>query len=86
MSMNIDKHDLAHDLPEHKDSIHELKMHNAHFARLFKEYHTLTHEIHGIETSDVNVGDDTFEEMKVRRMRLKDELYQMILAHEKQNS
>lgn len=80
--MNVEKHDLIHDLPEHKESIHDLKTENAHFAKLFEEYHTVTHEIHGIETKDVNVSDEHFEELKIKRAKLKDELYQMIQAYE----
>lgn len=81
--MNVEKHDLLHDLPEHKDSIHKLKTSNTHFAKLFEEYHTVTHEIHGIETNDVNVSDDYFEQIKTKRVYLKEELYKIILEYEK---
>ncbi|MEO1857264.1 MAG: hypothetical protein ABGY95_07880 [Rubritalea sp.] len=30
--MAIQKHDLIHELPEHRDTIHDLKVSNAHFA------------------------------------------------------
>ena len=36
--MLTEKHDLIHELPEHREKIHELKMNNNHFARLFEEY------------------------------------------------
>jgi len=36
-----EKHDLIHELPEHRERIHDLKMNDHHFARLFDEYHEL---------------------------------------------
>ena len=40
---------LLHELPEHKETIHELKLSNNHFAKLFNQYHESDHEIHRIE-------------------------------------
>jgi uncharacterized protein YdcH (DUF465 family) len=68
--MLTDKHDLVHELPEHRDAIHDLKINNPHFARLFDEYHEIDHEIHRIETGVENTSDDYLD--------LKDELYRMI--------
>ncbi|MDJ0777344.1 MAG: YdcH family protein [Gammaproteobacteria bacterium] len=76
--MLTEKHDLIHEFPEHRDRIHDLKVGNNHFARLFDEYHDLDHEIHRIETGVENTSDDYLEERKKRRLFLKDELYRMI--------
>ncbi len=76
--MLTEKHDLIHEFPEHRDRIHDLKIGNNHFARLFEEYHDLDHEIHRIETGIENTSDDYLEERKKRRLYLKDELYRMI--------
>ena len=76
--MLTEKHDLVHELPEHRDRIHELKMSNNHFARLFEEYHEVDHEIHRIETGIENTSDDYLEGRKKRRLYLKDELFRMI--------
>ncbi len=76
--MLTEKHDLIHELPEHRDKIHELKMNNNHFARLFEEYHEVDHEVHRIETGVENTSDDYLEGRKKRRLYLKDELYRMI--------
>lgn len=73
-----EKHDLIHELPEHRDTIHQLKMNNNHFARLFDDYHEVDHEIHRIETGVENTSDDYLEERKKQRLHLKDELYSMI--------
>jgi hypothetical protein len=73
-----EKHDLVHELPEHRDTIHELKMNNQHFSRLFEEYHETDHEIHRIETGITNTSDEYLHERKKMRLQLKDELFQMI--------
>ena len=73
-----EKHDLVHELPEHRETIHNLKMTNNHFARLFEEYHEVDHEVHRIETGIENTSDDYLEERKKVRLHLKDELYRMI--------
>ena len=76
--MLSEKHDLVHELPEHRDTIHNLKMTNNHFARLFDQYHEVDHEVHRIETGVENTSDDYLEERKKARLHLKDELYRMI--------
>ncbi|MDC1286542.1 YdcH family protein [Gammaproteobacteria bacterium] len=76
--MLSEKHDLVHELPEHRDTIHNLKMTNNHFARLFDEYHEVDHEVHRIETGIENTSDDYLEERKKARLHLKDELFRMI--------
>lgn len=73
-----EKHDLIHELPEMRDQIHELKTSNAHFARLFDEYHEVDHEVHRIESGVENTSDEYLEERKKVRLSLKDELYQML--------
>ena len=73
-----EKHDLVHELPEYRDTIHELKMTNNHFSRLFEEYHEIDHEIHRIETGITNTSDEYLHERKKMRLQLKDELFQMI--------
>lgn len=80
--MTLEKHDLLHELPESRDAIHHLKMNNNHFARLFEQYHEKDHEVHRIETGAENTSDQYLEERKKERLKLKDELYRMIRAHE----
>ncbi len=76
--MPSEKHDLVHELPEHRDTIHNLKMTNSHFARLFDQYHEVEHEVHRIETGIENTSDGYLEERKKVRLHLKDELYRII--------
>ena len=77
-----EKHDLVHELPEYRDAIHELKMNNQHFSRLFDEYHDIDHEIHRIETGVTTTSDEYLQERKKTRLQLKDELFQMIKKSE----
>jgi len=76
--MTIEHHDLAHELPEYKDAIHTLKMENAHFKRLFDDYHELTKHIEGMESESVPTSTMTEEEAKKKRLFLKDELFNML--------
>ena len=76
--MLTDKHDLIHELPEHRDTIRRLKMNDLHFSRLFDEYHAVDHEVHRIETGIENTSDEYLDERKKQRLHLKDELYSMI--------
>ena len=74
-----EKHDLIHELPEHRERIHDLKVGNKEFAKMFAEYHDLDHEIHRIETGIEPTSDEYLEGRKKQRLYLKDLMYQMIL-------
>ncbi len=76
--MPIEKHDLHSEFPEFSDEIHQLKMTDNHFARLFKEYHECDHEINRIEQGIENTTDEYLEQQKIKRLHLKDELFAMI--------
>lgn len=68
-------HELAAEFPDLKDRIHQLKISDAHFARLFDDYHTVNREIHRAEAAGLNISDEHYEELKRKRMSLKDQLY-----------
>ncbi|WP_406667331.1 YdcH family protein [Gallaecimonas sp. GXIMD1310] len=78
--MNIEKHDLLHELPEFHEQIHVLKMENAHFARLFDDYHQVDHEVRRIEEGVQPTSDEYLESRKKQRLKLKDALYSMLTA------
>ena len=81
-----EKHDLHHEFPEFEAEIHHLKMKNNHFARFFKEYDEVDHEISRIQQGIENPSDDFTESLKKKRLFLKDELYYMILKHKRKHS
>ncbi|MDH5480739.1 MAG: DUF465 domain-containing protein [Nitrosomonas sp.] len=74
----IEKHDLHHEFPEYHDRIHDLKISDAHFARLFAEYHDINREIIRIEDGVENTADEYLEDLKKKRLLFKDKLYGMI--------
>ena len=73
-----EKHDLIHELPEYRDRIHDLKISNNHFSRLFDKYHDIDHEVHRIETGVETTSDEYLDEKKKQRLHLKDELFHII--------
>ncbi|GAA0419377.1 DUF465 domain-containing protein [Cocleimonas flava] len=77
-----ENHDLHHEFPEYKEKIHELKMNDAHFQRLFKEYDEIVHQITRVEQEIETPSDDVIEEMKKQRLHLKDQLFAMLKAEE----
>lgn len=71
-------HELAEEFPEHVEKMHEMKLSNAHFAKLFNEYHELNREIHRAETNIEPTSDFHMEDMRKQRLLLKDEIYGML--------
>jgi uncharacterized protein YdcH (DUF465 family) len=78
--MSVEHHDLIHEFPDMKDRIHELKMGDHHFRRLFDEYHELTRSIEKMEDEVTPVATSTEGDAKLRRVHLKDELYRLLIA------
>lgn len=71
-------HDLHHEFPEFKERIHELKVSNLHFERLFNDYHKVDREIRRI-LQEIEIASDVYlENLKKTRLHLKDELYLML--------
>ncbi|MDH3974701.1 MAG: DUF465 domain-containing protein [Deltaproteobacteria bacterium] len=76
----VEKHDLLHEFPEHRERIHTLKLENNYFLRLFDEYHEVDREVRRIE-AEVEVSSDFYlEDKKKERLLLKDRLYKIITA------
>lgn len=78
--MKVDHHDLEQDFPDMKDAIAVLKSGNAHFSTLYATYNRLTGKVEDLEEHDMPVSDFTLEDMKKQRVKLKDELYHLMLA------
>ncbi|MBZ6076415.1 YdcH family protein [Microvirga puerhi] len=69
---------LADDFPGKAERIHQLKTSNNHFARLYDEYEELSRTIQRVESRVEPTTEDVEEEMKRRRVRLKDEIAAML--------
>jgi uncharacterized protein YdcH (DUF465 family) len=70
--------DLVEDFPDKADKIRDLKLNNNHFARLYDEYNELNRTIHRVETRVEPTTEDVEEDLKRRRVRLKDEILAML--------
>jgi uncharacterized protein YdcH (DUF465 family) len=71
-------HSLVQEFPEYKDKIHELKTSDPEFAKLFEKYDDIDKEIYRIEMQIENTSDEYIENLKIRRVQLKDQLYTML--------
>lgn len=73
--MSHKSHELAEEFPDSAEQLHELKMSNPHFAKLFEEYHEVNRQINRMETRVEPASDETEMALRRRRVVLKDEIY-----------
>ncbi|MCG9729215.1 DUF465 domain-containing protein [Shewanella sp. Isolate13] len=78
-----ENHLLTQEFPEYLAAIIELKSTNSTFCKMAKRYHQLDHQIRGLESNEVPISDEHFLELKAERAALKDQLYQLLVAHSK---
>jgi len=74
-------HNLITEFPEHKAEIHFLKENNHHFQKLLIKHHELDKKIRRAEEEVDFLCDENLEDLKKRRLKLRDELYEMIIKH-----
>lgn len=77
--MYVEHHDLHHEFPALSNAIHELKMSDHHFTKLFTEYHQVTSQIEALEGKNIPVTDEAYEALKKQRLSLKDKLYAILV-------
>jgi len=70
-------------LHEYKNEIHELKLSNAHFAKVFDKHNELDQKVEDAEADRVILTDVELETLKKEKLLLKDEAYKMILDYKK---
>jgi uncharacterized protein len=76
--MSNTPHDLAEDFPDAREKITALKASNGRFARLIDDYNELNRAIHRIATRVEPAPEETEDELKRRRLHLKDEIAAML--------
>ena len=64
---------------EYRDIITELKQKDPHFHKLFEKHNELDHEITNLENS--HADEFTIDTKKKEKLRLKDEIYSMIVKY-----
>ncbi|WP_445501824.1 YdcH family protein [Microvirga sp. G4-2] len=70
--------DLTEDFPDKADRIRQLKASDNRFARLYDEYNELNRTIHRVETRVEPKPEEIEEELKRRRLQIKDEIMAML--------
>jgi len=75
MMLSLEHHPLVRDFPHFKELIHQLKLHDHHFAQLLVDYEAVDKEVLRIETAAEARGDVFTEQLKKQRAQLKDRLY-----------
>jgi uncharacterized protein YdcH (DUF465 family) len=78
--MSNTPHDLTEEFPDQRERITRLKTSNGRFSRLAEEYNELNRTIHRIETRVEPAPEDVEEELKRRRVHLKDEIARMLVG------
>lgn len=66
--------ELADTFPDHAETLHHLKLTDAHFARLAERHHAVNREIHRIESEIEAASDDRLETLKKERLHLIDDI------------
>ena len=80
--MSNTPHELAADFAEHAALIHHLCETDGHFLRISNEYHEVNRAIHRSETDVEPVDDFHMSDLRKERMRLKDEIFEMLASVE----
>ncbi|TKB47992.1 DUF465 domain-containing protein [Ferrimonas sediminicola] len=73
--MIIQDHSLVNEFPNQVDLIQELNLADDTFHKLYNQYHELDREVRRIEEGLENTTDEYLESLKLKRLGLKDELY-----------
>lgn len=73
-----DHHSLLTEFPQFRERIHALKISNPRFARLYLEYDELDKEIYRIGQEIETPSDKYTEDLKKKRVLLKDELHVLL--------
>ncbi len=71
-------HELSEEFPKEADRIHTLKQTDPHFAKLVDEYHEVNRAVHRAETNVEPTDDLHEEELRKKRMVLKDEIWRIL--------
>jgi uncharacterized protein YdcH (DUF465 family) len=83
--MQVEHHELHREFPEFVDVMQALRASDSSFSQMFDEYHNITGRVEKLEEEDLPVDDFTIEEMKKARVKLKDTMYKLLVAHRSGN-
>jgi hypothetical protein len=80
LTMSHTPHELAAEFPEQQQRIHDLKLSDAHFARLCDEYHEVNRAVHRAESRAEAVAEAHEAALRRQRMTLKDQIAARLAA------
>ncbi len=78
--MELLNHDLAHEFPHLIGKMRSLKLSSSRFLHLFNDYDQVNNEITKIEQDGSAIADEALENMKKKRLKIKDDIHQMLIA------
>jgi uncharacterized protein YdcH (DUF465 family) len=76
--MHIEHHPLMNDFPELRETLHELRQSDNHFARIAGEYEELDKRICRVEDGVDLLDDGSLTALKQQRVSLKDDVARML--------
>ena len=79
--MPLEKHPLTQEFPEYQSLIQQLKHEDNDFATMLSEYHELDRKVFRFEQHNKPISDHSLENMKYRRVNLKNRLYHRLKMH-----
>ena len=76
--MSNTPHTLQEEFPHELEKLHELKVSNAHFARLLTEYDEVNDKVHRAETRLDLMSEAEEDALRRKRSHVKDEIARML--------
>lgn len=73
--MSHTPHELAEEFPDHVEKMSALKQSDAHFAKLFDNYHEVNRTVHRAETNVEPIDAMAETELRKQRGMLKDQIW-----------
>lgn len=71
-------HAIHEEFPNDAERIHDLKLSDAHFARLLGEYDAVNDQVAGAESRQTPMSDEAEAELRKQRAVLKDEIARIL--------
>ena len=73
-------HAIHEEFPNDAERIHELKLSDAHFARLLEEYDEVNDQVAAAESRHTPMSEEAETQLRKQRSGLKDEIARMLAA------
>jgi uncharacterized protein YdcH (DUF465 family) len=74
----MERHELLYDFPGYREKIFALQNESSRFRKLANEYHETDRHIYLIEEGMEPTSNEHLNELRMKRVHLKDELYTML--------